>query len=512
MTDGTGKTSYIYDQLDRLTENKDGHGNKTSYEYDLANEQTKITYPNGKAVTRTYDKDGRLQKVADWSEHATKFAYDADSNLTATTFPTETRGEDAYAYNEADQMTEVKIIAGSETRAAITYTRDSDGQVKAATVKGLPGEEKPSYTYDENNRLTKAGGTAWEYDNANNPTKIGSNTYTYGAAGELEKSTSVTYTYDKEGERTKRTPTSGSATTYGYDQAGDLTSVTQPEEGTRAAIKDIYTYDGNGLRATQSNSEGTRSIAWDVDESTPQIINDGQNGYIYGPDGIPIEQINAEGKVLYLHHDQQGSTRLLTGQAGSVEGTTTYDPYGNLAGSTGSKTTPFGYDGQYTNTDTGLIYLRARSYDPATAQFLSTDPIVPITRTLYTYAEDNPLTLGDPTGLWTPTESLEKFSNEIGEEISNAAGGFVGGLTEGLIEGSGKPCSTGYTIGEYGALALGALLPEDFGAELFQKFAARFPKLGLFFVKQQADQPVTQPGKLFILKSAVEKLLHLFGG
>jgi len=47
----------------------------------------------------------------------------------------------------------------------------------------------------------------------------------------------------------------------------------------------------------------------------------------------------------------------------------TYGPYGELTGSTGTATTPLGYDAQYTSTDTGLIYMRARVYDPATAQF-----------------------------------------------------------------------------------------------------------------------------------------------
>ena len=70
MTDGTGTTTYTYDQLDRLTESENGHKEIVKYEYDLANEQTKITYPNTKAVTRAFDKDGRLEKVTDWSlEH-----------------------------------------------------------------------------------------------------------------------------------------------------------------------------------------------------------------------------------------------------------------------------------------------------------------------------------------------------------------------------------------------------------------------------------------------------------
>ena len=78
--------------------------------------------------------------------------------------------------------------------------------------------------------------------------------------------------------------------------------------------------------------------------------------------------------MFYLHHDQQGSTRLLTGSTGGAGGAFTYDADGNQVGHTGTAITPLGYDGQYTDSDTGLIYLRARYYDPATAQFLSADP------------------------------------------------------------------------------------------------------------------------------------------
>jgi RHS repeat-associated protein len=41
------------------------------------------------------------------------------------------------------------------------------------------------------------------------------------------------------------------------------------------------------------------------------------------------------------------------------------------AGHIGTATSSLLYDGQYTSPDTGLIYLRARVYDPATAQFMS---------------------------------------------------------------------------------------------------------------------------------------------
>lgn len=121
---------------------------------------------------------------------------------------------------------------------------------------------------------------------------------------------------------------------------------------------------------------------------------------MYGQLITSIEQINnTTGTTTYLHHDQAGSTRLLTGSTGKTEATFTYGPYGALTGSTGTATTPLGYDGQYTNSDTGLIYLRNRVYDPATAQFLSVDPLEMVTRAPYTYTDDNPVNHGDPTGL-----------------------------------------------------------------------------------------------------------------
>ncbi len=127
-----------------------------------------------------------------------------------------------------------------------------------------------------------------------------------------------------------------------------------------------------------------------------------------------FEQINnTTSTVLYLHHDQQGSTRLLTGSTGKTEATFTYDAYGNLTGHTGTATTPLGYDGQYTSSDTGLIYLRARSYDPATAQFLSVDPKTETTGTIYGYSENDPLTNEDPTGECKQVNVAKAGSGEL---------------------------------------------------------------------------------------------------
>ncbi len=398
ITDGTGTTKYEYDQLDRLTENENGQQEIIKYEYSLGNQQTKITYPNTKAVERTYDKDGRLEKITDWSSNITKFTYNHDSELEKTVFPTASKDEDTYAYNDADQMSEVKMKKSTEVLGSLVYTRDSDGQVKKITTKDLPGAEVTENTYDENNRITKYGSTEYKYDSANNPTKQGSNEYTYNAGDELEKGTGTTYAYDELGERTKATPEKGGASTYGYDQAGNLISVERPEKESIPKIEDTYAYNGEGLRTSQTISVTTSYLAWDMSEELPLILSDGTNSYIYGPDGLPVEQISSGGTVTYLHHDQAGSTRLLTGSTGTVTGKCTYGAYGAPT-CEGAATTPLGYDGQYTSSDTGLIYLRTRVYDPATAQFLTIDPIASLTRAPYYYAGDNPLNKADLTGL-----------------------------------------------------------------------------------------------------------------
>jgi RHS repeat-associated protein len=92
-----------------------------------------------------------------------------------------------------------------------------------------------------------------------------------------------------------------------------------------------------------------------------------------------------------------GSTLALLDSAGTVAGAYTYTPYGQATAS-GTAGTPLQYTGQFTDAESGLIYLRARYYDPRTALFLTVDPLVDSTRTPYAYTGDNPLNYTDITG------------------------------------------------------------------------------------------------------------------
>jgi RHS repeat-associated protein len=406
MTDGTGESTFAYDQLGRLTQSEDGHGTAVEYGYDLGEEQTGIVYPNGKAVAREYDAAGRLESITDWLGGTTSFGYDADSNLTGITFPAESGNVDEYAYDRALRMSGATFKQGSETLASLSYVRDALGQVESEARNGLPGAEEVSYGYDQNNRLVEAGSGSFEYDAADNLTKGNGSTNTYDAASQLETGTGVTYSYDKTGERIKATPSSGPTTSYGYDQAGNLISVSRSEEGEVSAIAESMTYDATGLLASKTSGLATQHLSWDQSTGLSLLLADEGDSYIYGPNGLPIEQIFSAETPTYLHHDQLGSTRMLSDEAGEVSATFSYAPYGSLEAQTGSAATLLGFAGQLTDAESSLQYLRARFYDPATGQFITQDPAVGVTHEPYLYAGDNPMRFTDPSGL-SIAEELE---------------------------------------------------------------------------------------------------------
>jgi RHS repeat-associated protein len=186
----------------------------------------------------------------------------------------------------------------------------------------------------------------------------------------------------------------GTSTTFTYDQADELTGYTS---GSTTAS---YCYDGTGLRMSKTVNGTTTKGVWDLAEGLPTIVQDGSTKEITGPGALPIEQVASDGTVLYYLQDQLGSTRGLTDSSGTLVGTFSYDAYGNLTSSTGTATTPFGYTGQYTDSESGLQYLRARYYDPQTAQFVSVDPLVSLTQSPYGYTPGDPLNFDDPMGLW----------------------------------------------------------------------------------------------------------------
>lgn len=431
MTDGTGTSSWAFDAFGELVSAKDGSGATVGYGYDNVGNLTSLTYPGQTTpVARGFDAADRLTSVKDFAGASTTFAYDHDSALTGTTYPSGSTVTNAF--DNAEQLAGTTAAKSGSTLAAFTYGRDNAGQITSQNMAGAA----QTYTYSAREQLaTSVAGsttTGYTYDAANHPTKLGNVTATFDAAGQecwsttasvtsptcgSKPSGATTYTFDGNGQRTASAPATGTASSFGYDQAGRLTTAkTGAGSGT-------YTYNGLGLRVGKTVSGTSTAQVWD-NASVPNLLVDGSTRFIYGPDGLPIEQTGSAG-TFYFVHDQIGSTRTLLNSSGTVAGSYTYTPYG-VPTHTGTASTPLQFSGQYTDAETGLVYLRARYYDPATAQFLTVDPLVSMTGTPYAYVVGNPLNDSDPSGRCGFVCGLAIVAVDVAEEA----------LTEGLASGA----------------------------------------------------------------------------
>nr|MDQ5807335.1 hypothetical protein [Actinomycetota bacterium] len=451
-TDGTGQSTYDYDGLGRLAATHSAAGDVVRFGYDLADRRTRLTYPNGEDVTTAYDAGGRATSVTDWLGNTTAFEYDGDSNLVRKAFPTTTATADEYAYDAERQLTHATLGQSGGTLAQLDYTYGPGGEVSAIANAGLPGGAGETYEYGLAGRLSKDGLADLAYDLAGNATKLrGKSALTYDAAGQLETATTTSGTldfdFDAVGQRTSSTPSGGSATTFGYDGAGNLTSVDAP-----GADEVTFRYDTHGLRSEkQVGTAAVQRYAWDHGAATPLLLKQGGTSYTHGPDGLPLASIDADGDVRYFHSDRVGSIRTVTDASGARVAAQTFDAYGNVVDRTGEDV-PFGFAGQLTDAETGLVYMRARYYDPATGQFISRDPLVELTLQPYLYAGGDPVNSIDPTGLASFRIGLPSLPSL--EDVSNAAAGFGDSLTFGgtqkIREALGVDSAVDYCSAAYG--------------------------------------------------------------
>ncbi len=84
-----------------------------------------------------------------------------------------------------------------------------------------------------------------------------------------------------------------------------------------------------------------------------------------------------------------------------------YEPYGEVLAQQGGDASGYGYTGEMFDTQTGLVFLRARYYSPMDGRFISKDSwggnySDPITLNRWNYALSNPILYTDPSGNISP--------------------------------------------------------------------------------------------------------------
>ncbi|WP_181785163.1 DUF6531 domain-containing protein [Streptomyces phytophilus] len=434
VTDGTGARTFTYNPLDQLkTASVPGLANGFTYGYDGAGQLTKRTPPSGTTTQYTFDKDGRTTAATTGSV-TTGYGYDATGNLTSTSLPAGNGYTENRTYDAAGRMTGIASVKGDTTLTSHTAQLDAAGQpVRVDQIGGL--RASAYYTYDDAGRMlttctsaTQAQAcpsgeptTSYTYDQVGNRTSHTNSsgaetTYTYDAADQLASTTSgsttVAYEHDADGNRTR-----AGASTYTYDAENRLIKAV----GKRTKE---FNYDADSNRVTDSRSSTVR--AWDMTYPVPVLAGE------YDPDSTapdltreyrynPLGQIESmyqgfTGKSHYYHRDLIGSiTKVTAADDGSTVEGYSYDAFGadgpTLGTSDSSLNQWFGFAGEYKEflgnesspaSEAGGYNLRARSYDPVTGRFTSTDPYTPGQETPeaspYPYADNAPTWLVDPLG------------------------------------------------------------------------------------------------------------------
>jgi RHS repeat-associated protein len=221
-------------------------------------------------------------------------------------------------------------------------------------------------------------------------------TYAYGAANRLVNVDGVDYTWDANGNLL-----SDGVRTFTYDAANRLTSVTS------GTLTTTFEYDGLGNRMAQTVDGVTTEYALDVAGGLPEVI-------VVTTGGGSTRYVQVQGQILaqqesdawvYILPDHLGSVRQLVDDAGQVSLAQSYDPFGVLNSQHGTQNSqlPFGYTGEQEDAGTGLVFLRARYYDPRLGRFLTKDlwlgnPQRPLSLNLYLYTTANPANIIDPSG------------------------------------------------------------------------------------------------------------------
>ncbi len=120
--------------------------------------------------------------------------------------------------------------------------------------------------------------------------------------------------------------------------------------------------------------------------------------YLYGPSGLVGLRTNGQYRTLLRDHI--GSIRAVVDQSKNVVAAYHYLPFGALiepAFETVPDAVRYLFAGQELDPESGLYNMGARLYDPVLGRFYATDPVSQLTSP-YVYANNNPISMVDPTG------------------------------------------------------------------------------------------------------------------
>jgi RHS repeat-associated protein len=421
---GTAAT-YSFDAMNRETGMTSAAGTAmagvTTMGYDAAGNQTTVTNPADETTTTTYDALDRVSTVENADTGSTTYVYDHDGRLQVLIDPDSNRT--TYSYNSVGDQTEVtspSVNSGSGVSATFVYDADHE-LVDTTDADG----RRTTYSYDQLGRET---GETW----LSGGTAIAHVTFAYDADGEMtgadNANATVTFSYDNGGNLlTEATsgPGTGQPTvtlTYSHDPSGDITSVSDSLTGSGATGQGIttYVYD-HALRLTTitQSAGGTTgpevTMSYDAAGLITQTVfsNDGignivKTKYMYdSAENLTtiMSYFTLEGTTFSpspyaveddsYNADQQLTGISITGIGSGASNAYSYDSDSQLTGSSGTSNITYGYDANGNQNTTG--------YTTGAGNEMTHSPGV-----TYTYDNDgNTITATNSSGTTTYTYDFE---------------------------------------------------------------------------------------------------------
>ena len=302
-----------------------------------------------------YYLNGNISDITE-NDKVTSYVYDNIGRLTKETVSNE--GETLYTYdNFSNRTAKISRDVNGNILSQTDYQYNKNNQL----ISEISGNRTTSYGYDINGNLTYK--TYTELSDVEN----GENTFTMG---------NIPTNYMEE---------------YTYDALNRLSAFSTNQ------ITASYVYDGNGLRQSKTINGITENHIYDGQN----IVKSGNQTFIRG---IGLISRNVNGNKEYYSFNVHGDTTKLTDAFGTILKDYSYDAFGNQKTQNENDTNLFRYSGEFFDEESGLIYLRARYYDPATGRFISEDPIKDGLN-WYVYCSNNPVKYIDPSGT-VPVETI----------------------------------------------------------------------------------------------------------
>lgn len=436
---------YSYNSLGKL-ESESMVGGGANYQiywgFDNSGNVSSLTYPNGEVVDYLPDAMGRPTKIGPYVQSIDYHPSGGADSYTLLNGVS--RSVDYYSDGRIEKIVDQGLLGAV---IDFSYSYDKAKNISAVEDSLYPQYSLSSVSYDGAGQVVAMylGGqpAAFGYDqNFNmNFKSIGSvgvvESYAYDLGGRVSSvsgARSKNYSYDSRGNIINNGDQS-----FQYDLLGRMTS----SDG------DEYFYDGNGSRYKASYSDGDSYFFYSRDgKLISSFEGSSAINYIYLNGAVVAKHNYTEGGLDFFHTDALGSVVAKTDVGGVLVSESRYTPFGlsSYSGSPG-QSGDIGFAGDLEEHDTGLVYMKARFYDPSLGRFYSSDPVDfrvsdATSFNKYIYAANNPLKYIDPNG-----ESIFLAQSMLSAVKAGVAGYHYDGW-EGAFIGAG----VGYYTGAIDAL------------------------------------------------------------